>query len=660
MYLNYYKLNSKPFSISPDPKFLWLGEKHAEALASLKYGILENKGFVLLTGEIGTGKTLLINCLLKSINEDVIVATISDPSLKLKDFYNILTNKFKINRKFESKSDFLIYFEKFLIEANEHRKKVLLIIDEAQRLKSKLLDEVRVLSNIEFETEKLINIFFVGQRELKEMLLEERNRPLKQRITNNYHLMPLVEEETSDFILHRLKIAGTTQKLFSEEAIREIHNFSQGVPRLINIICDHSLLTGYSKSLKRIDVDVIKECAKELKIYADQSFAFSEQPTSREVDPLSDEMEIIKYLKKPKPYEKSLILRKTIKYFQWLKPSEQLSNLKVAGVVAITLLFGMMVLFFSPRFEESDNPIKPRNKIPNSVDAAINSEPPPMITKSKGNTKDILPEDHFSSGSQTEKHYEEIITPKLITINELEKLKINFASDNDLDNHTDEIDKLKVLESEITEENMEQTFTDQYSADEVQSETNNESITTPKDLTIDKSEEFKKNTVSTNRIPDNGTYTNNSSAVEKSIVKQLQKAPTKKVDKNLKPIDSRKFLSFKEQKFLIHFRANLANLDSSAFDMLNKVVEIVYNNPNSKIIIEGHADSYGGHVLNKRLSQFRANMIKSYLIGKGIDYSRITAIGFSSDRPIADNLTSEGRQKNRRVEIKIKTKSIGS
>src|SRR5210317_2043045 len=125
MYLNYYNLKAKPFSISPDPKFLWLGEKHAEALASLKYGILEDKGFFLLTGEIGTGKTLLINCLVKSINEDVIVATIPDPSLKLIDFYNILSNKFKISRKFKSKGDFLIYFEKFLISAHEERKKVL-------------------------------------------------------------------------------------------------------------------------------------------------------------------------------------------------------------------------------------------------------------------------------------------------------------------------------------------------------------------------------------------------------------------------------------------------------------------------------------------------------------------------------------------------------
>ena len=660
MYLNYYKLNSKPFSISPDPKFLWLGEKHAEALASLKYGILEDKGFLLLTGEIGTGKTLLINCLVKSINEAVIVATIPDPSLKLIDFYNILSNKFEMNRKFESKVDFLINFEKFLIRVHEERKKVLLIIDEAQRLKSKLLDEIRVLSNIEFENKKLINIFFVGQRELKEMLLEERNKPLKQRITNNYHLMPLNEKETFDFILHRLKIAGAIREIFMKEAIREIHNFSQGVPRLINIICDHSLLTGYSKSLTMIDVDIIKECAEELQITANKPFTLLEQPTYTDVGPFSNEQEVVNYLKKPNTYERHLIRSKDTKYLQWFRPSEKLSNVKVAVIIATILLSSMAVIFINSRFAESGNLIKQGNKISNLGDAATNSKPPFMNTKSNDDTQNTLLKNSSSNVIQEKNNNEKKIIPSVAKIKEVKKLKIYSASENVLQNSNEEDVKSKALVSDNIQENRKESLTDPNSAYKFLSEGNDLRINTANNLTINKIEELKENTLSTNRIPENGMHTNKSSAVEKSIVKQLQKAHTKKVDKNIKSIDSGKYLSFKEQKFLIHFKANLANLDNSAFEMLNKVVEIVYNYPNSKIIIEGHADSKGGHVFNQRLSQFRANMIKSYLIGKGIDYSRITAIGFGSDRPIADNLTSEGRQKNRRVGIKIKTKSIGS
>ena len=636
MYLNYYKLNAKPFSISPDPKFLWLGEKHAEALASLKYGILEDKGFFLLTGEIGAGKTLLINCLVKSINQDVIVATIPDPSLKLIDFYNILSNKFKIGKKFENKGDFLIYFEKFLIAAHEERKKVLLIIDEAQRLKSKLLDEIRVLSNIEFEYKKLINIFFVGQRELKKLLLEERNRPLKQRITNNYHLMPLTEKETSDFILHRLKIAGATQHIFTKEAIREIHKFSQGVPRLINIICDHSLLTGYSQSLTMIDFNVVKECAVELQISANKSFTPLEQPTYTNVDPFSNEPEIIEYLKRPKTYEATLIRPKANKYAPWFKPFEKLSNAKVAVIVATILLFSMVVIFINSRFAESGNTLKRENETSNIEDAATNLKPSFMNEKPNSGTQDTSLENSLSNVSQEGNNNEEKIIPDVAKINEVKKIEIDFASENVLQNPNEEDVKSKDLESDNIQEDRKEILTDSNFAYKFSSGGNDERINTTNNLTITKIEELKENAVSTNGIPENGTNTNKFS------------------------IDSGKFLNFKEQKFLINFKANLVNLDSSSFEMLNKVVEIVYKNPNSEIIIEGHADSYGSQISNKHLSQFRANIIKSYIIGKGIDHSRVTVIGFGSDRPIADNLTSEGRQKNRRVEIKIKTKSIGS
>ena len=659
MYLNYYKLNAKPFSISPDPKFLWLGEKHAEALASLKYGILEDKGFLLLTGEIGTGKTLLINCLVKSINEDVIVATIPDPSLKLIDFYNILSNKFEMNRKFESKGDFLINFEKFLLRAHEDHKKVLLIIDEAQRLKSKLIDEIRVLSNIEFETKKLINIFFVGQRELKEMLLEERNRPLKQRITNNYHLTPLDEKETSDFILHRLKIAGANREIFIKEAIREIQKFSKGVPRLINILCDHSLLTGYSKSLSIIDVDVIKECVEELQISAYKFLIPPDQPIFTEIDPFNNEQELVNYLKRTKSYEKPLIIEKSTKYLQWFKPFEKLSNLKASVIVAIILLFGMLFVFFNSRFEQSSNLMKQRNEVQSTKDAAKNSKPPLMIAKSNDATQDTLFRNTSYKRIGEDYNDKKIIIYKVPTVNALKKIRIGFPSENDLRNFAKEEIRSKVFGSEKAEENKNKSLTDPYSANNVQSKNNGEVISTAKVLKNYKIEELKQNTLSANEIPQDDLRINKDLETLKSIEMHQKAAHIKNVDQNYKHLDSEQFSSFTEHKFLIHFEPNSANLDSSAFEILNKVVKIIYDIPHSEIIIEGYTDSSGGHVFNERLSQFRANIIKSYFIGKGIDSYRITTIGFGSDRPIAGNLTSEGRRKNRRVEIKIKAESDG-
>ena len=188
MYKNFYNLKAMPFQITTDPRFLWLGEKHAEALATLKYGLMENKGFLMLTGDVGTGKTALINRLVKIIGVRAIVAKMPDPGLSILDFFNFLAVEFKMGKKFDSKGQFLIYLKHFLHKAYLDHKKVVLIVDEAQRLNHELLEQIRLLSNIELENRKLINIFFVGQTEFCKMLMEDRNRAVRQRITISYHI----------------------------------------------------------------------------------------------------------------------------------------------------------------------------------------------------------------------------------------------------------------------------------------------------------------------------------------------------------------------------------------------------------------------------------------------------------------------------------------
>ena len=160
MYTSYYRLSEKPFQISTDPKFLWLGEKHREALAVLKYSIINNQGFVLLTGDVGTGKTTLINALVNSLDQDTIVAVVSDPKLDRIEFFNLIAKSFKFRKSFKDKLDFTTYFGQFLKAAHKENKKVLLIIDEAQNISLELLEEIRLLSNIEIPEKKLLNIFF--------------------------------------------------------------------------------------------------------------------------------------------------------------------------------------------------------------------------------------------------------------------------------------------------------------------------------------------------------------------------------------------------------------------------------------------------------------------------------------------------------------------
>ena len=266
MYLDYYELDTKPFQITVDPTFLWLGDKHKEALATLRYGIMDNRGFLLLTGEVGTGKTILINQLIKTLEIGTVVATIPDPDLVSMDFYNLLADGFQMNRTFDSKSAFLIHLRDFLYKTNADQKQVLLIIDESQRLNHQLMEDIRVLSNIELHDRKLINVFFVGQQEFNNILMTPQNRALAQRITVRYHIEPLNQDETELYIQHRLKLAGGKRMLFKKSSIPEIFSFSNGIPRLINIICDHSLLTGFSQGKKQIDDAIVRECAVELQI----------------------------------------------------------------------------------------------------------------------------------------------------------------------------------------------------------------------------------------------------------------------------------------------------------------------------------------------------------------------------------------------------------
>lgn len=260
MYLSHYNLKEKPFQISTDPKYVWFGANHREALAVLEYGVIDNKGFLLITGDVGTGKTTLINTLLTRLGNDVIVANITNPILEEMDFFNIVANEFHISKQFTSKSDFLIHFGRFLNDCYTKKKRVILVVDESHKLSQDLLEQIRLLSNIERTDTKLINIFFVGQNEFIDTISSHRNRALRQRITINYHLKPLNESEVKAYILHRLNVAGLTENIFNDNAIREIIYLSEGYPRLINIICDHALLTGYVREVKIIDEAIIKEC----------------------------------------------------------------------------------------------------------------------------------------------------------------------------------------------------------------------------------------------------------------------------------------------------------------------------------------------------------------------------------------------------------------
>jgi general secretion pathway protein A len=510
MYLAHYNLKKEPFQITSDPDFLWLGEQHLEALSTLQYGIQQSKGFLLLTGDVGTGKTVLINRLVTMIDDSSIVADLADPGLGVLDFFNHLSEVFKMGQTFTSKGAFLAHLRKFLNKAAAQDKTVLLIIDEAQRLNHELLEEIRLLSNIELNNRKLINIFFVGQTEFNDTLMQSRNKAVRHRIAVRYHIYPLKENETEDYIIHRLKVAGREKQLFASKAIDEIFAFSDGNPRLINIICDHALLTGYSADLKLIDADVIKECASELRLPAERI----KKKKKKEKIPVEPQ---------PKPDAVNT------------HPSQSSWLLIAGAIVIIGVLFGYAGLRIYNQKQET--------KLPWSIEEMAPEGPKGILEKNSGG-----------------------------------------------------------------QESPEQIVDTQQ--------------------------------------PDIGATTE-TTGTRKTIQPDVFKSETS-------PAGSQPELDLTNiQKIIIRFNHNSNDLSQQTYRTLDRIASALEDNQGLEINVKGYTDASGALSYNMSISKFRANIIKTYLAGKGIDPARITAIGLGPENPIASNDTAEGKRQNRRVEIEF-------
>ena len=272
MYTNYYGLTNKPFDLIPHPDVVFLSEAHQEALAILRYGVIDRKGFLLLTGDVGTGKTTLLQKLINSLETHVHVCFIANPTLSEAEFYHYLASEYQLADYDDNKAKFIINFARFLKNCREKNERVLLIIDEAHVLPQQLFEEIRLLSNQKYEEYGILSIFFVGQPELNDRLNSDRLLPLRQRIGIRFHLNPFSSKETADYIMYRLRKAGAQHlDIFSKEALLRIHDESKGVPRLINIICDQALLSGFADGKTQIDLETIKETVQELHIPGEET-----------------------------------------------------------------------------------------------------------------------------------------------------------------------------------------------------------------------------------------------------------------------------------------------------------------------------------------------------------------------------------------------------
>lgn len=575
MYRSFYKLKFKPFQISSDPAFLWLGEKHKEALATLRYGILDNKGFLLLTGDVGTGKTTLINTLIGSLGDDVICTAVPDPNLEKIDFYNFVAGGFGARNTVKSKGEFLSWLTRFLHTAHDADKKVLLIIDEAQLLTQELLEEIRLLSNVELAETKLLNIFFVGQNEFNEILAKPINRAVRQRLTLNYNIEPLGLAETAGYIEFRLKVAGTDEALFTPGAVREIYVQSQGFPRRINVLCDHALLTGYVQDRRLIDERIITECARELDIPA------ANKPTP----PVAPEG-IVTSPAKPPEAPKIQTAEKFLKKRQ----KGRFSAFIVFILVGLLVLAGAMLY-------------------PDKVQTLVVHGNRYLAGAKEGVRDLLLPQ------PATEPATHPIPRPiprPIVQDSDIRAVPTVSQGEGEPVAHGDPAARLDTRTFGGVEEPLAHVQSDASVEFEADS--------------------FAKRT----REPE----------VEQYLVPSLSDSsePEAPVTIELQPL---------EKKLVVRFGYNNNDFTDQALEDLTTFAGTLVAHPGAKVSIKGYTDAYGNQTYNVKLSEFRANIVKSFLLGRGARLDQIETKGMGSENPIATNDTVQGRIMNRRVEIEV-------
>jgi general secretion pathway protein A len=560
MYLDFYKLHLKPFQISTDPRFLWLGEKHQEALAVLKYGILDNKGFLLLTGDVGTGKTTLLNALIDSLGEDVLVAMVPDPGLAKMDFFNFVADSFGMDKSFKSKGEFLIFLKNYLIDLHRQNKQALLIIDECQHLNQKLLEEVRLLSNIEMTNTKLINIFFVGQSEFNNIILRPHNRAIRQRITINYNISALSETETEAYIRFRLGVAGSDDKIFTTRAIEEVFAFSNGYPRLINIVCDQALLTGFVREKKRIDEKIVAECAGELKIPHGKSIEESDAtPEARYEKPKARFEEEEK--------DETLQLKNMLALMRRRLPLEK--PLVIALLVVLIIWVALVTTFIFNR--------QPSDATNSTMDTKSVSEHTPAAV--------VAPETPSDRGANGGEQRSSATTAQTAR----------------------------------------------------KGAANNEAAEPSKTSPVADEGSLEKNAAG---------GINGLNRAQASLASDIREDAGQRI--SLDDIRER-YGTYPE----VYFEFNGNSLDAQGYELLGMISQFCLQNPEVILILRGYTDKTGVRAYNLKLSQFRADMVKTYLVGRGVKDESITtmAIGPGEQGPGGTTVPFDGARRKVLIEI---------
>jgi len=574
MYLSFYHLLDKPFAARPDPSFLWLGPNYAEALSLLRQGIFANKGFVLLMGDAGSGKTTLVNALTGGFAKNVVWAVVGNPGLDRLEFYNALARGFGIDREFSSKVQFLLQFSAFLHSAREADKKVVLLVDECHRLSQDLLEELRLLANIEKDGTGLIDICFVGRREFLDTLTQPNNRAVGQRLTGKAELVPLSSSETEEYIRHRLKVAGTEEELFTAKAIQLIYRAAEGNPRLINMICDQALDGGAAVESRLIGRKIVEECLAQLNL-----------PHAARQENAAGVGE--------KKRGHHLLHRMTDRLgerrWRWVKYG-----------LGVLLLGGIGISFLL----QSENGRDP------AADAGR-----PAVQQAAGGEK-----------------VRHDLPPAVGVFSPIGKaIDLNMVADRK---------EALVKKKDDAKKAMEERAASAGTKEEASAEP----------------ERMPAETADTSVSPAPEPATHVKPAEEKPSEEKaagISVKPAAEQSKAVPAEEPARLPPMQPGRIVLPLRPSSLELTDEAAKEYGKFIAELKKYPKAKLLVKGFVSAKTNSPENVGLSKERAMAVQKLLVKSGIAPARITVKGMGNQEPIAGNDTSEGRTKNRRVEVEV-------
>jgi len=645
MYLSLYNLKSRPFELQPDPLFLWLGERHKETLFFLRYGILDNMGFLLLAGEAGTGKTTLINGLARGLKSDVEWAIISDSSHDLLEFYNEIVTGFGLDAVFTSKVEFFIQFSHFLHRALDANKKVVLFVDDCHLLSQEILDELRLLSNIQKGDAKLIDIFFVGQPEFTEMLAEPCNHSIEQQLALKAKLVPFSANETGHYIRHRLKVSGAVSEIFTSQAVQKIHSYSQGVAREINIICERALQAGGALEESTIDERLIVTCMKEPdKITEEDQGGDRLAAEHGEVD----EPAVPRVLEGRKggswlPYTMFLMVCLGLGFFIFSAQREisSVSDPVGNGVAQEAVVTSGAVSMESGR---TDSEIaaavvepEPLQELPGQKKSEVLMAQAEETEESGSFSPVILGGLDGSAGKRVveetapERPVDEETVVAETSVEEASAKEVGTGDDLAGDGAAEEVEALEITAGEPAVEGA-----------KVPEGAVGEAVAGE----IEVRETIAEETAAEDRAAD-------TAVAEETTVKEIENPSPVAITEVVVAPEEPPPPPMKPEKVLLGLQPNTLKLTREANKVFAEFVDTLLQYPDARVLVKGYVSSNNDTLENVKLSEKRAATVQQLLVKHGVAATQIEVKGMGIQDPIATNDTRAGRLKNRRVEIEV-------